>query len=98
MTLAAGGYAMATVGMKMASNAPSLFALACIAAGLLGAAFSEIVLFRHSDLAVIYIGVIGAESLLVLAYAAFLGGALNLPQIFGAIFVIAGFSLVVLGE
>ncbi|MDW4497660.1 5-aminolevulinate synthase [Sulfitobacter sp. D35] len=98
MLLAAGGYAVATVGMKMASAVLSPAALSLVLAGLGAAAIAEIVLLRHADLAVIYLGVILAESVLVLAYAVHLGGMPGTGQIWGATMVLAGFALVTLGE
>ena len=98
MIFTAIGYAIATVGMKMASDGVSALALGCITAGLCAAVLAEVTLLRHADLAVIYIGVVFAETLLVLAYAASVSGVLGLQQIVGAALVLSGFALVSLGD
>lgn len=96
MLLTASGYAFATIGMKIASTGFTPVATAAITIGLAGAVLAEILLLRHADLAYIYLGVIVAESLLVLGYAAYVGGALNPGQMAGAAFVLVGFALVTL--
>ena len=98
MALTAFGYAMATVGMKVASGGVNAPALALISVGLGVAVLAEVVLLRHADLEVIYIGIVVVESLLVLAYAAHVGGPLTSPQILGAGMVLGGFALVTLGN
>ena len=89
-----GGYALATVGMKLASGAMSGLALAAIAAGLLAAVLAELVLLRNAELPVVYLAIVVFETLLVLGYAAVAGGALTPMQVTGAVFVLAGFGMV----
>lgn len=87
---AALGYAVATAGMKASSDG---FMMAGILLGIIGfsAAFlSEIVLLRRADLSVIYIIIVAAETLMVLAYAGWIGEGLNLRQGFGAALVLSG--------
>ena len=87
---AALGYALATAGMKAASDG---FMTVGILLGLIGfslAFLAEIVLLRRADLSVIYIIIVAAETLLVLAYASWIGEGLNLRQAFGATMVLGG--------
>lgn len=87
---AAVGYAVATAGMKAASDG---FTPVGITLGLVGfsiAFLAEIVLLRRADLSVIYIVIVAAETLLVLAYASWIGEGLNLRQAFGATMVLGG--------
>jgi len=94
----ASGYAVATIGMKLASGGPTVAALAFIIIGLAGAVLAEVVLLRHASLTVIYIGIVVFESLLVLAYAAYVSGALNMPQMLGALLVLGGFAIVTMAD
>jgi hypothetical protein len=98
LAFTASGYAVATVGMKWARIGPTPIAFAVIAVGLTAAVVAEVVLLRHANLSVIYIGIIAAESLMVLTYAAYTGGALTFPQSFGALLVLGGFALVTLAD
>lgn len=94
MTLTAIGYAVATLGMKLAADQFSTLALALMAAGLTGAAFAEVALLRQASLPVIYLGIIGFETLLVLCIAAAIGDVLSLQQLSGALLVLLGMVLV----
>ena len=98
LVLAAGGYAVATVGMKLASGTITLMALGLIAVGLAGAALAEVMLLRNAALPVIYIAVVTVESLLVLVYALAIGERLSLSQLSGAVLVLSGFAIVTLAE
>ncbi|SFJ05818.1 hypothetical protein [Jannaschia pohangensis] len=89
-----GGYALATVGMKMASGAMSTPAVAAILAGLIVAVLAELVLLRNAELPVVYLAIVVFETLLVLGYAAIVGGALTPLQVMGAVLVLGGFALV----
>ncbi|MDI3337911.1 5-aminolevulinate synthase [Defluviimonas aestuarii] len=91
---AALAYAIATAGIKMASNVISPSALVLIAIGFTIATLAEVVLLRQASLGVIYIAIITAETLMVLTLAAMLGEGLTTKQLFGAVFVLAGIFIV----
>jgi hypothetical protein len=55
-------------------------------------------LLRHASLTMIYIGIFVFESLLVLAYASHVTGAVNIAQGAGALMVLGGFALVTLAD
>jgi small multidrug resistance pump len=61
------GYAIATIGMKLASTNVTAVAVGVIAAGFVAATLAEIVLLRKADLGIIYIAIIGVETLMLLA-------------------------------
>jgi small multidrug resistance pump len=88
------GYAIATIGMKLASTSITVVALAVIVAGFVAAALAEIVLLRKADLGVIYITIIGVETLMVLAFAALIGEGPDLRTLGGAGLVLAGIALI----
>lgn len=94
MALTAGGYAIATLGMKIASDQMNALALALMAMGLAAAALAEITLLRQANLAVIYMGIIAVETLLVLTVAAIIGDRLTPLQLSGAALVLVGMALV----
>lgn len=89
-----GGYALATIGMKMASGVMSITAMAAIVAGLLAAVVAEMFLLRNAELPVVYLAIVVFETLLVLGYAAVVGGAVTPMQVLGAALVLGGFGLV----
>ena len=88
------GYALATIGMKMASAGGNALALILIAVGLLIAVLAEIGLLKGGDLPVVYLMIVVAETILVLGYAAFIGERMTLQQVTGAVLVLGGFALV----
>jgi multidrug transporter EmrE-like cation transporter len=92
--LSAIGYAIATIGMKLASNNWTLVAVAIIVAGFVAATLAEVVLLKKADLGVIYVTIVGAETLMVLAFAAAIGEAPDLRTVAGAALVVAGIVLV----
>jgi hypothetical protein len=98
MAIAASGYALATVGMKMASGGVTPLAISILTVGLLAAVLTETFLMRYIELEIIYIGIVVLETILVLAYASYIGGALSLTQMAGAMMALAGFAMVTLGE
>jgi hypothetical protein len=95
LVLTASGYAIATIGMKIASNGMSAIALSIIAGGLLLAVVMEIVLLRIGNMSLVYLGIVVAETALVLTYAHSVGHGLNVAQMIGGGLVLAG--VVVLG-
>ncbi|MEX0338107.1 MAG: 5-aminolevulinate synthase [Arenibacterium sp.] len=98
LLLAAGGYAVATVGMKIASEGLSLFAMTLLALGFAAAVLAEIVLLRQADLPVVYIAIVVAETTLILIYSMMIGEMLNLRQMIGGGLVLAGFFMVTLAN
>lgn len=94
VVISAFGYAIATIGMKLASTSVTAVALGVIVTGFVAAALAEIVLLRKADLGVIYITIIGVETLMVLAFAALIGEGPDLRTLGGAGLVIAGIALI----
>lgn len=94
IALTAAGYAVATLGMKLATGGITAQAAALMACGLAAAVAAEILLLRNSDLSVIYIGIIAFETILVLAIAAWLGEGLTFRQLAGAGLVLGGMMMV----
>ena len=92
--LTAAGYVIATLGMKAVVLGFALSGMTAILAGLALAAWSEIALMRVTELSVLYVAVLGAETLLILAIATGLGEGLNLRQGMGAALVVGGLVLV----
>ena len=90
LTVTALGYALATVGMKHATQHMGWLAISMIALGLLGAVLAEVALLRSGNLSLVYIGIIVAESALVLSYAMWIGHGLSLQQGLGAGLVFCG--------
>ncbi|MGB3315098.1 MAG: 5-aminolevulinate synthase [Albidovulum sp.] len=91
---AALAYAIATAGIKWASDAPSPMALLLIIFGFGLATITEVVLLRQADLSVIYIAIITVETLMVLTLAALIGEGLSPKQMLGAAFVLTGIFIV----
>lgn len=92
--LTAGGYAVATIGMKIAAGPPAIWANAVIALGLLVAVAAEVTLLRNAELPVVYLGIVVLETLLILGYAGLASGSLSGAQVLGAVLVLTGFGLV----
>lgn len=92
--VAALGYSVATIGMKMGATALTGAAVAVILAGFIAATLSEVVLLKSADLGIVYITIIGVETLVVLTYAWWIGEGLSLRQLGGAGMVIAGLAMV----
>lgn len=90
LSLTAAGYAIATIGMKMASSAVTMAAVAIIMVGFTVATLMEIVLLRSANMSLVYLGVVVAETALVLGYAYSIGHGLNLQQMAGAGMVLGG--------
>lgn len=88
------GYTLATIGMKQAALGLPLLALPLLLVGFMAATVAEVILLRKVDLAVVYVTIIGVETLLVLSYAAFIGEGLNLRGLLGAGLVVTGLALV----
>lgn len=91
--VAALGYALATIGMKLASGNWSHLAIALLLAGFFAATFAEIALMRGIDLGLLYLVVIATESLVVLAYAWLIGEGLGPREAMGGLLVLAGIAV-----
>lgn len=94
LLIAALGYSIATVGMKMGSTGLTFTAIALMAGGLFAAAAAEVVILKSADLGIVFITIIGIETLIVLTYAAMIGEGLDLRQLTGAGMVLAGIAVV----
>lgn len=94
IVLAALGYSVATIGMKMGSTTLTGGAMLVIGLGLAVAIFGEISALRSVNLGPIYIAIIGVESLIVMLYAWYIGEAMSLRQLGGASLVVTGLLLV----
>lgn len=92
--LAATGYALATIGMKLASGHWTMLAGILILLGFMAATQAEIVLMRHMELGVLYLVIIATETLIVLAYAFAIGEGLNLRESMGGLLIFAGLVVV----
>lgn len=93
LILTASGYAIATIGMKLTSGGLSAASIVIISGGLLLAVVMEVILLRIGNMSLVYLGIVVAETALVLAYAHSVGHGLNLPQMTGAGLVLAGVFL-----
>lgn len=92
--VAALGYSGATIGMKMASAAWGVAAVALLVFGFAAATFAEIILMRGIHLGVLYLIIIAVETLIVLSYAISIGEGLDPRQMVGAGFVLVGLVIV----
>jgi len=94
VVVAALGYALATIGMKMASGNWTLLALALLVLGFYAATHAEMTLMRNIDLSVLYLIIIGLETVVVLAYAFLIGEGLGPREALGGFLVLAGMAVI----
>ena len=94
--LCAFSYVVATVGMKLAAQQLSLSAILVVAVGGGLAVTAEILLLRRADLGIVYLTVIGVETLMILGIGVAIGEGLSLRQVSGALVVMAGLAMVTL--
>lgn len=87
-------YTLATIAIKWASMAPAWPIILAIMALLAGAVAAELVLMRQFHLPVVYIAILTAESMMIIAFAYLLGEGLGVRQLMGAGLVVAGAVLV----
>jgi multidrug transporter EmrE-like cation transporter len=92
--MAAVGYGLATIGMKLASGHWTMLAGVLILLGFFAAMQSEILLMRNMELGVLYLVIIAAETLIVLGYAFAIGEGLNLRESLGGLMIFAGLLVV----
>jgi drug/metabolite transporter (DMT)-like permease len=86
-------YAVATFAMKEASESPHPLLFALIALALGTAAVTEIMVLRQMDLAMVYILILAAESLLVVALAGMIGEGFGPREAAGAAMVLVGTAI-----
>lgn len=94
VALCATAYAVATFAMKTASHTPALPVLIAIAVCLASAVIAEVLLMQRFSIGIVYIGILAAETLLVLAAATFIGEGFGFKQFAGAALVLGGAALV----
>jgi multidrug transporter EmrE-like cation transporter len=92
--LAAAGYALATLLMKIAAETGTFWPLGGIACLLSATVVAEILLMRQVDLGVAYIVVIGAETMLVLSFTYLVGEPLSSRELAGGALVLGGMVMV----
>lgn len=92
--ISAAGYGGAAIGMKLTSQTHAPWAIGLVVGGLAVAALTEIMLLRSASLSIIYLVIIGIETLLVLSVAWYLGDRLSGSQIAGCALVLVGVALV----
>ena len=90
VVLTAIGYSVATFGMKSAAMGGVSWWMALCLGGFALALAAEVSLLRRSDLPIVYISIIAAETLMVLGYGFWIGEGLTLKQCIGAALVMAG--------
>lgn len=93
LLLAAVGYAVATVGMKLSAHQIGPLGIALLITGFLAATLAEVTLMRGLSLGALYLLIISVESLLVLAYAFLIGEGLTGANIAGGALVLAGVAV-----
>lgn len=91
--LAALGYTIATVGMKYAALGSLPIATILIVSGFILATVAEVFLLRRGDLTVVYVTIIGVETIMILVAGAMLGEIIDLRRILGAGCVVVGIAL-----
>ncbi|TVS05194.1 MAG: 5-aminolevulinate synthase [Rhodobacteraceae bacterium] len=92
--LAALGYTVATVGMKIAADRSYALATALVLGGFVLVVVTEIFLLRRADMTTVYVTIIGVETLMILAAGAMMGEVVDMRRILGASCVVAGIALV----
>jgi hypothetical protein len=92
--VAAFGYSVATILMKLSAQSGSGLILAAIAMVLLGTALTEIVLLRQVDLGLAYIAILATETLIVVGFAAAIGEGLSTRDMVGGAMVLLGAMIV----
>lgn len=92
--IAALGYGIATIFMKLLSDHVDILIPVVLGIVLLITVVAEVALLRRVDLGLAYVAVIATESMLVLGYAMMIGEGLSGREWLGAGFIIAGATLV----
>lgn len=84
------GYAGATILMARLGTGAAPVLAAVIGAALLVAVLAEIAALRHLPIAIVYLAILGTETLLVLGAATFFGQTLGPRELLGAVLVLSG--------
>lgn len=92
--LSALGYAAATLALKAASTAPAFGLIVVLGLCLALACGAELILMRKLDLGVLYLLIIGTETLIVLTAAYLIGEGLAPRDWLGAALILAGAAAV----
>ncbi len=92
--LTAAGYVIATVGMKGCASGWLLTGIVLAVLGFGIAFLAEVVLMRQTELSVLYVAILGVETILILGIAFSIGEGFDLRQAFGAGLVIVGLVVV----
>lgn len=93
LILAALGYTIATVGMKLAADRSYALAAVLIVVGFLLVIVTEVFLLRRADMTIVYVTIIGVETVMILAAGAMMGEVVDFRRVLGAGFVVAGIAL-----
>ena len=91
--LAALGYTIATIGLKLAADRSYSLAAVLILGGFVLVIVTEIFLMRRADMTLVYIVIIGVETLMILAAGAMMGEVFDWRRIVGACCVVGGIVL-----
>lgn len=91
--IAALGYTVATVGMKYAALGSLPVATILIVTGFILATIAEVFLLKRGDLTVVYVTIIGVETIMILIASALLGEIVDLRRMAGAGCVVVGIAL-----
>ena len=91
--MAALGYTIATVGMKLAADRSYSLAAVLIIAGFVLVVVTEVFLLRRASMTVVYITIIGAETLMILVAGAMMGEIIDFRRVMGACCVVVGIAL-----
>ena len=92
--LAAAGYAFAAIAMKLiAHSGTTQPVVALLAAFFVIIVLAEVQLLRHMDLSNVYIAILAAETLMILAYALWVGETLTTRELAGGGLVLIGIAL-----
>uniref|UniRef100_UPI0025F4E1DD 5-aminolevulinate synthase n=1 Tax=Roseinatronobacter sp. TaxID=1945755 RepID=UPI0025F4E1DD len=81
------------VGMKFAALGSYPVGMVLILAGFILATVAEVFLLRRGDLTVVYVTIIGIETLMILGAAVMLGEIVDLRRMMGAGCVVVGIAL-----
>lgn len=92
--MAAIGYGVATIGMKLASDNWTVTAGLLITMGFLAATQAEIILMRGMTLGELYLVIIAIETLIVLTYAFAIGEGLTPREALGGMMILLGLVVV----
>lgn len=84
------GYTLSTIGMKVVVTQGGPIGWVLMSIGLGTFIVAEIELLRQTNLAVAYIAIMAAETLLVIGYSASIGEFFSFQQAFGAGMVLVG--------